>query len=323
MTRNEAVAIHDRFLLEMRARRHLLVPDDWGQRPEPTSRHDAWVFVYRDEQARGGRYEGVIVPNDGSGPYIVLGAIGKVFRLQSHELGLPRSDERWLGSGPGRYQLFEHGVVVWDAGQEPGEDLAYPRFVRWLSKRGRTCVAAVAFTDLRGFTRWSGAHEPREVQALIARQEELLQDAFSQRRWGELFLKGTGDGVMIVTETGPREPGECAQYLCAFLDACLTYARSAKAVLPGELAVGCGVAYGRVLQTFLFGQTDYLGEIVNEASKLQQLAWNEVVVTKAVQEIISSAESPCRGHASRARALADRGFRIDIAERESRPIVVP
>jgi class 3 adenylate cyclase len=101
--------------------------------------------------------------------------------------------------------------------------------------------------------------------------------------------KGTGDGVMIVSQADWYKnavPNDKRDTLASghardFLDAC---DRSVKAWQQQfgfrfPLAIGCGIGSGELHRVFLFGRLDFIGPAANEAAKLQQHAWNEICVT--------------------------------------------
>jgi hypothetical protein len=179
MTCEEARWLHDEFLRRARDRTPRLVPTGWGRPRRTEERPDAWVFVYQEAPvADPDAYEAVVIRKDRSGAYVLLGAIGQAFRLVEVDLGLPRTNEGWLGSGPGRYQVFDGGLLVWH--EDPG--LAYARRIPTEITGGRRCLGLVAFLDLRGFSRWSRRRDPRDLQRLMSRLEALLQDAFN-RDW--------------------------------------------------------------------------------------------------------------------------------------------
>jgi class 3 adenylate cyclase len=50
--------------------------------------------------------------------------------------------------------------------------------------------------------------------------------------------------------------------------------------LPQELAIGCGVTLGEITQFFVLGRPDYAGPAVNEASKIQSVAYDEICISK-------------------------------------------
>jgi class 3 adenylate cyclase len=135
--------------------------------------------------------------------------------------------------------------------------------------------------------------------------------------WSKVFVKGVGDGAMVVAELDAfigldhEDPDKERAHLCEFLKACIQYVRTADSTIPKELAVGCGISHGTVLETFLFGQTDYLGEAINEAAELQQLAWNEVVISPAVQAKVSIRGVCGQLVVHQGTRMAERGFRIN------------
>ena len=320
MTREEARQHHDTFVRDARRRTSRLVPDHWEEPVRVEEQPDCWLFVHADGPPRAGhRYQAVVVRKDGTGTHALLGAIGESFRAAPAELGLPRTSERWLGSGPGRYQAFDRGLLVWH--EDPG--LAYSRHVPAETTAGRRCLALVAFFDLRGFSRWARRQDPHDVQALMARMEAIVQDAFNQRWCRLLFVKGIGDGLMVVSERdwftsdrrphgGQRSPPPYrAGHLSAFLRACGAVIVEVQTATSRELAIGCGIDLGEVTQVFLFGQADYLGEAVNTAARLQQLAWDEIIVSTGFAERLAASDEPCRDIPRRSVALADRGIRVD------------
>lgn len=94
-----------------------------------------------------------------------------------------------------------------------------------------------------------------------------------------------------------------------FLRACEDTVSRARQQLTQDgspLAIGCGIACGKLDRVFLFGRFDFLGSAANEAAKLQQHAWNEVCVTNEVKTLLehdgrsSTADWP----------LASRGWRL-------------
>lgn len=200
MTKWRAKKIHDRFVKESLRSFPRRLPTNWEPMLAPEMRPvaDGWEFVHRNLPYGPVR---ILVLTGAVGPFCVAGAIGNAYHGNAR-LGLPRSHERWIGSGPGRYQKFEEGIIVWDAGQSSDPDLAYPRFAPHTANEGRRVPAAIAFTDLRGFTNWSAREETTatDVDQLLSSLEQVVQDAFSRSWCKSIFLKGLGDGVMIVSE---------------------------------------------------------------------------------------------------------------------------
>jgi len=142
-----------------------------------------------------------------------------------------------------------------------------------------------------------------------------------------VFIKGTGDGMMIVSErdwfagqelSEKRERGAGATipirigHASAFLRASIRFIRQARSVIPRELAIGCGIDAGELHQVFVLGQSDYLGEAANNAAKLQQLAWDEVVISGRVAECLQADGEDGVSILSAGKPLADRGIRIAL-----------
>ena len=263
----------------------------------------SWLFVEVDESSvDGGRYEGVAVRADG-GVFTFQGALGKVFGNSVNcedgklDLGVPKSCERFLGSTAfGCYQAFDAGFAIW----EGEEDISFPLLESLNPLRRQMCI--VAFFDLRGFTSWSNKATSEEVQQAIQALEASIHDGFPYREaspWRKLFLKGTGDGVMIVSQADwykeaphNRQMNEFTRgHASKFLHAC------ERAVLAGRerlahynfpLAIGCGIASGELDRVFLFGRFDFIGPAANEAAKLQQHAWNEICVTRKFGAVLNT-----------------------------------
>jgi class 3 adenylate cyclase len=296
MTRDEAQREHDAALMELRQDTPLLVPGDWDQPRRVEQLEDSWLFWYVDPRIPGEvRRDAVVVRGDHKGTFIVLGAIGKIFSMHSETIGLPLSNERWLGSGPGRYQLFENGVGVWDRGYV--QDLGYPRVLEPAYRAGRDCKALVAIFDLRGFTTTADSQDSAEVQAVIEDLEGAFQVSFARKCWVSVFVKGTGDGLLVVTESehfrgiDNRRVSVSELYqdhAVEFVDACQRVIRDFRARRRGTPAIGCGIDCGQVKQVFLLGQSDYLGPAVNHAAKIQQRAVDEVRMSTTVRDWLAA-----------------------------------
>lgn len=231
----------------------------------------SWLFWYPRGDDPASR-DSVVVRADKS-CFITLGAIGKVYHKDRPDLGCPASDERWLGSTVGgRYQLFDCGLVVW-----PGvPDIAYVSRAREQYRPGKRQECVVAVVDVRGFTKWS-KHHPARVQGLVSRLEVAFQKTFSQE-WPEgIFVKGTGDGMLIVC---PCEKDRSERTL-QFVIACLKLMRTLRG-LPRGLKLGCGIDIGILNQVFLFGHPDYLGDASNAAAKLQALGRDTMILSSRV-----------------------------------------
>lgn len=285
--------------------------------PPLLQRDGSWRFIDVEQPHPSGAYNGVVVRADGRA-FPFGGALGKVFRNYS-DLGAPRSCERFLGASPfGRYQAFDNGVAIW----EGVEDIAFPLDESRSLLRRQLCL--VAFFDLRGFTSWSASAQPDQIQGTIHTFEDALHVGFpathpSLRR---LFLKGTGDGAMVVSQgdwhrdatIGEQRTTLVQTHAWDFLRACEHAVSNAhrqleQATLP--LAVGCGIACGELDRVFLFGRFDFLGSAANEAAKLQQHAWNEVCVTNEVKTLLDNDGRPTTADWQ----LANKGWRLTISDR--------
>ncbi len=269
-------------------------------RPRAERLGRAWAFYFprrQDPQAR----DCVIVRDNGEAS-IVLGAIGKVYSSQ-RALGLPVSDERWLGSsGPGRYQLFNRGLVVWDGVSEPDRAYVQKAGPEYREQAQLECLAAVL--DIRGFTEWSARNRGR-AQRVVEALEDACQTAFQKRWCKRLFVKGSGDGVVIVSPGQDFEPPPRASVSAAhayeFVKACQDILRRLEE-LPKGLTAACGVDVGRLEQVFLFGRIDYLGDAINAASHLQEGRRGVVVMSQGVRQRLAGttrgARLVRRGHCS-------------------------
>ena len=249
---------------------------------------------------------GVVLRSDGRAiPF--FGALGKLVPV----LGLPASPERLLGSTrQGRYQVYDRGLAIWEALEGIG-DIGFP-IAKWgsLADRARACNALIAFFDLRGFTKWSGSflNEPGKIQGVIETLEDAFQESFLQDQWSKLFAKSTGDGFMVVSEASWFDVERAdiqPEHAKAFCQACAKTVRAAQGRIPGELAIGCGITTGEVTQLFLLGRFDYIGPQVNEASKIQAVAYNELCIAEDVVQLLRAAGLEIPGW-----ALPGKGLRV-------------
>ena len=286
MTEGEARKIYEQFYAD-RAR----MPMSSNARLQPDG---SWRFVELEEDGTNGTYAGVVVRADGAA-FPFYGALGKVFR-NFPALGAPSSDERFLGATAfGRYQAFDAGVAIW----EGGEDIGFPILESLSPLRRQMCI--VAFFDLRGFTTWSNDADPDQVQQAIHAFEDAVHIGFptTLASLPRLFLKGTGDGVMIVSQAdwhrnatlNERMAKLAPGHALDFLHACECTVSAAREQLTQKrfpLAIGCGIASGDLDRVFLFGRFDFIGRTANEAAKLQQHAWNEICVTREFSDILNS-----------------------------------
>jgi class 3 adenylate cyclase len=239
-----------------------------------------WLASYPEVPRKG-----VLLKSDGT-TFPFFGALGKLVPL----LGWPASREYFLASAShGRYQYYDGGLAIWEAFEGAG-DIGYP-VAKWesIDQRAKSCQALIAVFDLRRFTKWSESQDAKRIQDVIEMVEQSFQDSFSRRWCKRLFAKGTGDGFLVVSEVGwyavgaKTSEGEFqAGHTKAFCRACAETVRSAKAKIPDELAIGCGITIGQITQLYLLGRFDYIGPSVNEASKIQAIAHNELCMSTEV-----------------------------------------
>jgi class 3 adenylate cyclase len=314
MGEDEAKRLLDAYVSGLHAEDLGHAPKRWWKGGTTLRESGGGVWVAVEDPPLEGR--GILLRSDGTCiPF--CGALGKMVPT----LGDPIAREYFLGSADlGRYQVYERGLAVWE-GFRDNSNLGYP-VARWDSheERARTCHALIAFFDLRGFTNWS-AEEGRkaaEVQDTIERFERAFQDAFS-RGWCErLFAKGTGDGLMVVSEAGQYSAAASAVaehpfqhgHAKAFCLACARTVANASKEIPDQLAIGCGVTVGEITQLYLLGRFDYIGPAVNEASKIQAIAYGELCLSDKADEQLRSdgVEIAAR------KAIPKKGIRVAVAD---------
>jgi len=266
---------------------------------------DDWVALERVLPQRGWvvKTKGPLIP------FLASTALGQLVR----KLGAPTSaDERFLGSTQiGRYRMYDRGLGIWEAFDKIG-DIAYP-IAEWtdLSQRARCCKALVAFFDLRGFTNWSTSEkvEASKIQDVIEGLEEAFQEAFRGRLGTKLFAKGTGDGFMLVSEAlwfDQNNPEVQARHVVQFCRGCADTVQRAKERVD-QLAVGCGITTGEITQLYLLGRIDYIGPAVNEASKIQAVAYNELCIALNAVALLKEVEFPSW-------PIPGRGIRVDAGK---------
>lgn len=244
------------------------------------------------------------------GTFSFHGALGKLTPV----LGLPLSSERILGSaGHGRYQEFERGIGVWE--QVDHGDFAVP-IHSWTHDFGQQCPAIVAFFDFRGFTPWTKRADPSDVQGLIDRLEIAFQRAFS-RTFSRIFAKGTGDGLMVLSEQGwyPTDRsavGITPMHAYSFCRACAQTVHDALGNdFSDDLAIGCGIAVGPVNRIHFLGRRDYVGADINNAAKIQSFTFNELCLTEEVMKLLRCA-NVARDFDAGGQVLPGKGIRVRI-----------
>lgn len=271
---------------------------------EPISDTDGeHVFIFNKYDSS--HPEAIVVNNDGLVNEI-YGAISTLYIKEDYRnyLGSPLTGERWIGTGPGRYQLFKKGIIKWEGTHKGGgnEDLAHPVIYKADSIKGEKkedCI--IASFDIRGFTKWAADKDIDIVHGIIRDVEELMQKHFAKPWFRELFIKGVGDGFMIVQEKKEYDAAksdvqseeqdnpikynslkESRGFVCDFINALLHVINDAKPKLKeyGLEGVGIGIDIGPLMNILILGRWDYIGNAANNAAKLQVGAINTVVVSE-------------------------------------------
>jgi hypothetical protein len=134
-------------------------------------------------------------------------------------------------------------------------------------------AALILFTDIRGFTRWS---EKIEVFTHLNRFVSDFLAIIRRRFPPPAFVKGLGDGAMIVQELAPDEPNpreilyQALQVIIQvndeFATLCDEFARSVGH--HTDLKLGWGVVRGEVKKL----TDDYVGSNVNKCARLCDVA---------------------------------------------------
>lgn len=178
------------------------------------------------------------------------------------------------------------------------EDLAHPVLFEHDPREGIEVECIVAFADIRGFTNWVLENEPQKVQELIFDLEGVLQKHFARPWFPELFIKGVGDGFMIVLEKErymhavselvtldsktkndcfPKSRGFVSDFICA----CYSFSKELVPMLKEKnLGLGFGTDVGKLKNVLILGRWDYLGEAVNKAFKYQNKASGSVIFSE-------------------------------------------
>ena len=208
----------------------------------------------------------------------------------------------------GRYQAFDNGIAVWDGGKfnknGDGEgNRSYLIQESLISLPRQFCI--VSFFDLRGFTTWS-AENPGDAQKAIRAFEEAVRFGVPThgQKWLRQFVKGTGDGVMIVSQADWFDDDEQNTPMTslkdghakAFLEACeRILSEGRKNLKEFSMRIGCAIGAGVLDRVFLFGRLDYIGPVANEVAKLQQHARDEICITDEFRILLQRDEKNLNG----------------------------
>jgi adenylate cyclase len=164
-----------------------------------------------------------------------------------------------------------------------------------------TVTGAIGFVDLVGFTALARDLEGDELAALVGRFSDVAHDAVVEQ--GGRIVKTIGDEVMFITDT----PSAAASIALSLAE------RSAEDdLLP---AVRAGAAYGQLIAR----EGDYFGPVVNQASRLTDVARPGEVLVSAELATALPAVAGIAARRQGARRLRDIGrvdvFRLERARR--------
>ncbi len=174
---------------------------------------------------------------------------------------------------------------------------------------GERRQVTVLFVDLRGYTRFSERHSPEDVVGMLNRFFAVVVAVVA--REGGWVNKFEGDAALCLFGAPQDEPDHAARAL------------RAAAAIPRELAhtdamlrAGIGVATGEVIAGFV-GTPDrfeytVIGDVVNVASRLCDLAKDEGAGVLATRATVDGAGSPEEWHAAGRIAVRGRREKAEV-----------
>ncbi len=184
-----------------------------------------------------------------------------------------------------------------------------------------TREASVLSLDLRGFTRYTASHEPRQVMALLGDfQQRMVAAIFAHGGTVDKFL---GDGILAHFGAARPDPAHAANCLRAALDcgaAAKAWSSERASAGHSPVHVGAGCASGEVL----FGvvgdarrlELTVIGDAVNLSAKLEKHSKSTptpIVVTRRLWELARQQgfEAPVAARLQQAR-VAGVGDPVDL-----------
>jgi class 3 adenylate cyclase len=130
----------------------------------------------------------------------------------------------------------------------------------------------------------------------MAELEADLQAVLANGDFSSVYLKPAGDGMMVICEDGWVKNGAEETSLAPddsdlaglskasavkFIQTCLAFMeRAVQTLQPYGRRIGCGIDAGRVVQVFACGRRDYLGDAINQASKLESKLQHRVRISE-------------------------------------------
>jgi adenylate cyclase len=174
-------------------------------------------------------------------------------------------------------------------GRQVGEDVARDVLERGTELGGQVCEVAVLFVDVVGSTRIAATRPPGEVVELLNRFFGVVVDEVHAN--GGWVNKFQGDATLAVFGAPVADKHSAAHALAA--------ARAIGRRLPSEvpeLGAGVGVAFGEVVAGNVGDERRFeftvIGDPVNAASRLTELAKARTPMVLASEEAVSAAGPP-------------------------------
>ena len=174
-------------------------------------------------------------------------------------------------------------------GRQVGEDVARGTLERGTELGGERCEVAVLFVDVVGSTEIAATRSPEVVVELLNRFFAVVVDEVHVH--GGWVNKFQGDATLVVFGT-PVALDDAADRALATARA---LARRLPVELP-ELSAGIGVAYGDVVAGNVGDERRFeftvIGDPVNEAARLTELAKTHRPMVLASAEAVDAAQLP-------------------------------
>src|SRR5215210_5674107 len=235
------------------------------------------------------------------------------------EVAVPVDD----GSEVGRLQAGFNGMVAGLRereqlrdlyGRQVGADVAREALERGTALGGATCEVSALFVDVIGSTQLAHRESPERVVAML--NEFFAAVVHSVHEHGGLVNKFEGDAALCVFGTPVAQPDHAARAL-----ACARDLRTRIDALGCGLDAAIGVACGTVVAGYIGAEARFeytvIGDPVNEAARLTELAKQHAERLLASGETVESA-----GGAEAARWCRDGEVVLRGRERPTR-IAVP
>ncbi|WP_405492747.1 adenylate/guanylate cyclase domain-containing protein [Nocardia sp. NBC_00511] len=178
-------------------------------------------------------------------------------------------------------------------GRHVGHDVAEAAITQDSELGGEECSAAALFIDIIGSTTMTATRPASEIVEILNRFFDLVVDEVE--RHGGLLNKFEGDAALAVFGAPVSLP--CAE--SAALSCARAIQQRLSAAAP-DVATGIGVAAGRVVAGNIGARRRYeftvIGDAVNEAARLCELAKHDTSRLLASAAIVTAAEAAEAAH---------------------------